>query len=121
MRVYCILKIHKKTVITIYYYYYLRLEVVPDEKYKKWNSTIGSGNKFARRARSFKEDLLDIISAMRSPSHSAISSRSGSPKNGLPKQRHASSGSSPKRSLNDIDFNVRQVSFNFTCISINLI
>ncbi|XP_025409590.1 guanine nucleotide-releasing factor 2 isoform X2 [Sipha flava] len=80
------------------------------EKYKKWNNNIGSGNKFARRARSFKEDLLDIISsAMRSPSHSAISSRSGSPKNGLPKQRHASSGSSPKRSLNDIDFHVRQV------------
>ncbi|XP_025190430.1 guanine nucleotide-releasing factor 2 isoform X1 [Melanaphis sacchari] len=83
--------------------------VVPDEKYKKWNSNISSGNKFARRARSFKEDLLDILSAMRSPNHSAISSRSGSPKNGLPKQRHASSGSSPKRSLNDIDFNVRQV------------
>lgn len=86
------------------------LGVVPDEKYKKWNSNIGSGNKFARRARSFKEDLLDILSsAMRSPSHSAISSKSGSPKNGLPKQRHASSGSSPKRSLNDIDFHVRQV------------
>lgn len=92
--------------------YYLK-GVVPDEKFKKWNNNISSGNKFARRARSFKEDFLDIISAMRSPSHSStISSRSNSPKNGLPKQRHASSGSSPKRSLNDIDFHVRQVSFN---------
>lgn len=92
--------------------------MVPDEKYKKWNSNIGGGSKFARRARSFKEDLLDIISsAMRSPSHSAIGIRSGSPKNGLPKQRHASSGSSPKRTLNDIDFHVRQVSYKSTIIS----
>ncbi|VVC29961.1 Hypothetical protein CINCED_3A024353 [Cinara cedri] len=84
--------------------------VVPDEKFRKWNNNIGSGNTFTRRARSLKEELMEIISAMRSPSHSnAISSRSGSPKNGLPKQRHASSGSSPKRSLNDIDFHVRQI------------
>ncbi|XP_050424721.1 guanine nucleotide-releasing factor 2 isoform X2 [Adelges cooleyi] len=83
-----------------------------DDKYKKWTNNISNtsgGNKFARRARSFKEDLLDIISAMRSPSHSGISSRSISPRNGIPKQRHASSGSSPKRSLNDIDFHVRQI------------
>ncbi|XP_050532986.1 guanine nucleotide-releasing factor 2 isoform X2 [Daktulosphaira vitifoliae] len=85
--------------------------VSADDKCKKWsnNNTNSSGNKFARRARSFKEDLLDIISAMRSPSHSTINSRSNSPKNWLPKQRHASSGSSPKRSLNDIDFHVRQI------------
>ncbi|XP_046670313.1 guanine nucleotide-releasing factor 2 isoform X2 [Homalodisca vitripennis] len=68
------------------------------------------GGKLARRARSFKEDFLDILAQMRSPA----GARSGSPK---PSPKHrTTSGSEPpaeleRNPLRDLDLHVRQVQF----------
>lgn len=66
------------------------------------------GGKLARRARSFKEDFLDILAQMRSPS----SARIGSPK---PSPKHRTTSSSEplpeveRNPLRDLDQHVRQV------------
>ncbi|KAG8264016.1 Rap guanine nucleotide exchange factor 1 [Homalodisca vitripennis] len=69
------------------------------------------GGKLARRARSFKEDFLDILAQMRSPA----GARSGSPK---PSPKHrTTSGSEPpaeleRNPLRDLDLHVRQFLYN---------
>lgn len=69
------------------------------------------GGKLARRARSFKEDFLDILAQMRSPA----GPRSGSPKPAGRSPKHrTTSGSEPppdteRNPLRDLDFHVRQV------------
>lgn len=71
------------------------------------------GGKLARRARSFKEDFLDILAQMRSPT----GPRAGSPKptGRSPKHRTTSSSEPPpdteRNPLRDLDFHVRQVQF----------
>ncbi|XP_054273628.1 rap guanine nucleotide exchange factor 1 isoform X3 [Macrosteles quadrilineatus] len=68
------------------------------------------GGKLARRARSFKEDFLDILAQMRSPA----TARAGSPK---PSPKHrTTSGSEPppeleRNPLRDMEIHVRQVQF----------
>uniref|UniRef100_A0A1B6CP57 CRK SH3-binding GNRP n=1 Tax=Clastoptera arizonana TaxID=38151 RepID=A0A1B6CP57_9HEMI len=71
------------------------------------------GGKLARRARSFKEDFLDILAQMRSPA----GQRSGSPKPvGRSPKHRTTSGSEPppdleRNPLRDLEFHVRQVQF----------
>lgn len=76
------------------------------------------GNKLARRARSFKEDFLDILSQMRSPGSgggtSGSASSAGSPKPPRsPKPRTSSSSDVPQNEernpLADLDLHVKQV------------
>nr|XP_018908248.1 PREDICTED: guanine nucleotide-releasing factor 2-like isoform X4 [Bemisia tabaci] len=68
------------------------------------------GGKLARRARSFKEDFLDILSAMRSPSSG---SRASSPRPS--KQRIASTSDAtelpPCNPIRDLECHVRQLQF----------
>lgn len=69
------------------------------------------GGKLARRARSFKEDFLDILAQMRSPT----GPRAGSPKAGRSPKHRTTSGSEPptdteRNPVRDLDFHVRQVS-----------
>ncbi|XP_075226685.1 C3G guanyl-nucleotide exchange factor isoform X2 [Lycorma delicatula] len=72
------------------------------------------GGKLARRARSFKEDFLDILSQMRSPS----GARPGSPKPPVgspkpPKARTTSTSDTPpeRNPVRDLDSHVKQVQF----------
>ncbi|KAK9498271.1 hypothetical protein O3M35_002943 [Rhynocoris fuscipes] len=81
----------------------------------------GGGNKLARRARSFKEDFLDILSQMRSPGSGSgggggggSASGAGSPKPPRsPKPRTSSSSDVPpseeRNPLADLDLHVKQV------------
>lgn len=87
---------------------------------KSRNINNNSASKLARRARSFKDDFLDILAAMRSPSSVSSGSRSSSPKSKTrnrsksPKQRLSSASDTydfcSDNPLRDLEFHVKQVS-----------
>uniref|UniRef100_A0A0A9Z173 CRK SH3-binding GNRP n=2 Tax=Lygus hesperus TaxID=30085 RepID=A0A0A9Z173_LYGHE len=73
-----------------------------------------AGNRLARRARSFKEDLLDILSQMRSPGGGSGGGGPGSPRPPRsPKPRNVSTSDVPssddRSPLADLDQHVKQV------------
>ncbi|KDR09115.1 guanine nucleotide-releasing factor 2 isoform X2 [Zootermopsis nevadensis] len=74
------------------------------------------GGKLARRARSFKEDFLEILSQMRSPGGGGAQ-RSGSPHSPKTRTGHKVAsidtvdGSTEKNPLRDLDLHVKQVQF----------
>ena len=78
------------------------------------SNTKPRGGKLARRARSFKEDFLEILSQMRSPG-SGSGQRSGSPHSPKTRTGHkvasvdAVDGATEKNPLRDLDLHVKQV------------
>ncbi|XP_023724311.1 guanine nucleotide-releasing factor 2 isoform X4 [Cryptotermes secundus] len=80
------------------------------------SNTKPRGGKLARRARSFKEDFLEILSQMRSPG-SGSGQRSGSPHSPKTRTGHkvasvdAVDGATEKNPLRDLDLHVKQVQF----------
>ena len=108
----------------------LLLEVLPATK--KWNASLQAGygvaesessttpntkprgGKLARRARSFKEDFLEILSQMRSPGGGSAQ-RAGSPHSPKTRTSHKVAsidtvdGATEKNPLRDLDLHVKQV------------
>lgn len=85
------------------------------------------GGKLARRARSFKEDFLEILSQMRSPGGGGAQ-RSGSPHSPKTRTGHKVAsidtvdGSTEKNPLRDLDLHVKQVTNrqSYSCLSMYL-
>ncbi|XP_069676852.1 guanine nucleotide-releasing factor 2 isoform X2 [Periplaneta americana] len=97
----------------------LGMTLLSDEEEAESSTTPNTkprGGKLARRARSFKEDFLEILSQMRSPGGGS-GQRSGSPHSPKTRTSHkvasvdAVDGATEKNPLRDLDLHVKQVQF----------
>lgn len=87
---------------------------VPESESSTTPNTKPRGGKLARRARSFKEDFLEILSQMRSPGGGSAQ-RAGSPHSPKTRTSHKVAsidtvdGAMEKNPLRDLDLHVKQV------------